>query len=139
MADDDGILYIDSIKDRTDIVGECVEIVTAAGIIRAPMTAAVERHATPTPLGMANQRDVPPVGAEPPWCHKDYRAAASPVPKVNPGSIARLDHGGPSDARRGGVQRSNGRRSLGREGQTSTPKGEHHRFHRRSSFHAEML
>jgi hypothetical protein len=54
MANDDGILYIDSIKDRADIVGECIEIVTVAGVIRTPMTTPIERNATPTALGKAN-------------------------------------------------------------------------------------
>jgi hypothetical protein len=42
VADEHGILYIESIKDGSNIVSEGVEIVTAAGIIGTSMTAPVE-------------------------------------------------------------------------------------------------
>ena len=93
VADEHGILYIEPIKDGSDIVGESVEIVTAAGIIGTPMTATVECHATPTSLRKCDERDIPPVGAESPWSHEDYRPSRPPIPKVNFGSIVALDHG----------------------------------------------
>ena len=76
VADEDGILQIESIHDGGDVVGEGVEIVTAAGIIGTPMTAPVECHAAPSPFGKVDHRDVPPVGAEAPWRHEDDRSAA---------------------------------------------------------------
>ena len=81
MADDDGILYIDSIKDGADIVGECIEIVTVAGIIRAPMTAPVERHATPTPLGKANPGGCPTSRSRAPMVPQRLSGGRFPSPE----------------------------------------------------------
>lgn len=76
VADQDDILQIQCIHDSCDVIGEGVKIVTAAGIIGTSMTAPVECHATPAPFGKAYYRDVPPVGAEPPWRHEDESASA---------------------------------------------------------------
>ena len=51
VADEDDILQIERIQDGGDVVGEGVEIVTAAGIIGTCMTAPVECHAAPAPFG----------------------------------------------------------------------------------------
>jgi hypothetical protein len=50
VADEDHILQIKCIQNGRDIVGEGVEIVSAAWIIGTRMTAPVECHATPPAL-----------------------------------------------------------------------------------------
>ena len=101
MADKHNILQIETVKDSRDIVGEGIEIVTAAGILGTSVPTPVERYATPVaPFGKADHRDVPPVGAEPPWRCEDDRSAGAPIPKMNPGLVAGFDHGGADGARR---------------------------------------
>src|SRR5215472_16214337 len=96
VADENDILQIECVQDRSNIISESVEIVTAAGVIGTSMTATVEGDATPAaPLDKVNYRDVPPVRAKPPGRHQDYRSAGAPISKVKPSPIARVDHGGP--------------------------------------------
>src|SRR5579871_6781499 len=80
------------IENGCDIVGESVEVVAAAGIVRARMAAPVERHATPTARGEIDDGYIPPVRAHSPWRNKDYWPACPTIPKVEPRSIAALDH-----------------------------------------------
>jgi hypothetical protein len=94
VADENDILQIECVQDRSYVISESVEIVTAAGIIGTCMTATVEGDATPAaPFDKVNYRDVPPVRAKPPWRHEDDRSASAPISKMKPSPIARVDHG----------------------------------------------
>src|SRR5215469_15638585 len=83
VADENDILQIECVQDRSNIISESVEIVTAAGVIGTCMTATVEGDAMPAaPIDKVNYRDVPPVRTKPPRRHKDYRSASTPFSKM---------------------------------------------------------
>src|SRR5579859_2431807 len=94
VVNKDDILQAEPIQHSSKIIGEGVEIVAAARVIGARMTAPVKGHAAPSPLGKVHHRSVPPIGGEPPGRYEDDEAAGAPIAKMDHGSIAGLDHRG---------------------------------------------